>query len=150
MSDTVPSRSDEDVLRIFRESKNKPNSSKSVGFEVLAVDQAAGTVKIGFTGTDEWINPMGLLQGGYLTTMLDEALSTAGIIAANFTRAMPTLELKVSFLRPASPGKFIGIGKCIRMGKSVAFLEAELYDENKKLVAKASATAYPQPIPARA
>ncbi|TNE35612.1 MAG: PaaI family thioesterase [Alphaproteobacteria bacterium] len=149
MNADSPRRSDDEVLQIFKNATNRPNSSKTVGFDVLAVDQAKGTVTIAFRGQDDWTNPMGNIQGGFLCAMLDEAMTTAGIVAANFKNAVPTLELKVSFLRPAPVGRLIGVGKAVRMGKSIAFLEGELFDSEDRLVAKASATATPRPIPGR-
>lgn len=149
MSAEPSQRSDEDVLRIFQNAKNRPNSSKALGFEVQSVDQAKGAVTISFEGKEEWKNPQGTIQGGFLCAMLDEALTTAGIVAGDFKKIMPTLEMKVSFLRPAPIGKLTGVGRAIRVGKSIAFLEAELFDGEDRLVAKASGTAMPRPIPGR-
>lgn len=145
----TPSRSDDEVLRTFSRAQSKSKSSKTLDFEMLEVDQAAGTVTVSFTGLEEWTNPIGSLQGGFLSAMLDETMTVAGIVAADFKSTMPTLEMKVSFLRPARPGKFKAIGRAVRMGKSVAFLEAELYGADGKMVAKSSATASPQPISRR-
>ncbi|HET7243252.1 MAG TPA: PaaI family thioesterase [Streptosporangiaceae bacterium] len=41
----------------------------------------------------------------------------------------PTLELKVSFLRPAAPGRITGTGRVVHRGGSVSFLAGELRDE---------------------
>jgi uncharacterized protein (TIGR00369 family) len=141
-----PSRSDEEVLRTFSQAQEKSHSSKTLDFKMLEVDQAEGSLVVSFTGREEWTNPIGSLQGGFLTAMLDETMTVAGIVAADFKKTMPTLEIKVSFLRPAQPGSFKAIGRAIRMGRTVAFLEAELYGPDGKMVAKASATASPQPI----
>ncbi len=40
----------------------------------------------------------------------------------------PTLELKVSFLRPAAPGRMVGTGRVVHRGGSIAFLAGELKD----------------------
>jgi uncharacterized protein (TIGR00369 family) len=53
----------------------------------------------------------------------------------------PTLELKVSFLRPALPGRITGTGRVVHRGGSIAFLEGELRDEAGELLATATATA---------
>ncbi len=149
MTDQTRQRTDEEVFAIFKNAKDVPPSSRTVGFDVLEVSQDEGTIKIAFEGRQEWTNPLGALQGGFITAMLDEAMTTAGIVAAEFSKSMPTLELKVSFLRPAMPGKLIGIGRARKIGKSIAFLEGELFDSSKKMVAKASCTAAPQPLPPR-
>ena len=78
--------------------------------------------------------------------MLDEAMSTCCIIASNVTMTAPTLELKTSYLRPLFPGRAEVKARIIKFGRSTAFMEAELFDPDGKLVAKASATAAPKPF----
>jgi uncharacterized protein (TIGR00369 family) len=78
--------------------------------------------------------------------MLDECMSVAGMIASGMTSVVPTLEMKTSFLRPAIPGPLKGVGWVVRWGRTVCFLEGELYDPEGRLLAKASATAIPTPF----
>ena len=53
----------------------------------------------------------------------------------------PTLDLHVSFLRPARPGRFVGKARVVSLGRTIAFLEGELFDADGELVAKSTATA---------
>lgn len=53
----------------------------------------------------------------------------------------PTLELKVSFLRPAAPGRITGTGRVVHRGGSIAFLAGELRNEAGEVLATATATA---------
>lgn len=138
--------SDADLLARFQQAKSHPNCSQLLGFEMLELDQAQQKVVVRFTGQAQFTNPMGNIQGGMLTAMLDEVMSVAGLVASGMTAAMPTLEMKTSFLRPALPGALIGIGRVVRLGKSIAFLEGELFDAANRLIAKASATAMPLAI----
>jgi acyl-coenzyme A thioesterase PaaI-like protein len=41
-------------------------------------------------------------------------------------------------LKAARPGKFVGKGRVIRLGRNIAFTEAELFDEAGDLVARAT------------
>ena len=52
----------------------------------------------------------------------------------------PTLNLNVSFLKPAKPGKLRGVGRVVKKGKDVCYLAAEL-SQNGEIVASATATA---------
>ena len=142
-------KTDDEVLATFANAKRRPNCSKSLQLRVVDVCQEEGTVTLTMTGTDDWINPMGHLQGGYLSTMLDECMSVAGIVASEFTRSVPNSEMKTTYLRPAKPGSFKAIGKAVKCGKSISFLEGTLIDEDGRIVAKASATATQIPIPGR-
>jgi len=52
----------------------------------------------------------------------------------------PTLNLNVSFLRPATVGVIQGKGRVVRRGKDVCHLAGELYQAGE-LIATATATA---------
>ncbi|MFT5577466.1 MAG: hypothetical protein ACI9WS_000216 [Paraglaciecola psychrophila] len=149
MIEQKPRRSDAEVLATFHRAKRRPNCSEALTMRVEAVCQQEQRVAFSFVGQEAWTNPMGGIQGGFLSAMLDEAMTTTGVVGANFQSVLPTLEFKVSFLRPGAPGQFTASGRWIRIGKSIAFLEAELFDAGGKLVARSSATASPRPIPAR-
>lgn len=149
MSEEKPRRTDEEVVATFHNAKSRARCSDELSMRVEKVNQAEGTVEFSFVGKEEWTNPMGGIQGGFMAAMLDDTMSVTGVVGANFTKVMPTLEFKVSFLRPASPGRFKTIGRWVRMGRSIAFIEAELFDSNNILVAKSSGTVTPRPIPGR-
>ncbi len=149
MSEEKPRRSDDEVVATFQNAKSRAKCSDELQMRVEKVCQAEQSVEFSFVGKEEWTNPMGNLQGGFMSAMLDDAMSVTGVVAANFTKVMPTLEFKVSFLRPAPPGTFRVLGRWVRMGKSIGFMEADLYDSEDNLVAKSSGTVTPRPIPGR-
>lgn len=149
MSETTEapeSVSDEALLARFQNAKRRPPASDLIGFRVIRVDQAAREIEAEFTGRPEFTNPTGQIQGGFLVAMLDEAMSVAGVVASNMSAFIPTLEMKTSFFRPAMPGTLRGVGRVAKWGKSICFLEGELYDPEGRLLAKATSTAMPQPF----
>jgi uncharacterized protein (TIGR00369 family) len=150
MSDQArPARSDSDVLAKFQNAKTRPPCSQALGLEVTHIDQAQGVIRAKMVGKPEWCNPRGALQGGFVTAMLDEAMAVAGIVAGGLAYAVPTLELKTTFLRPCPPGPVEAVGRLVRWGKSAAFLEADLFDSAGRHVARASSSVVPVPLPAR-
>lgn len=100
-----------------------------------------GHMRWEFQASEFMLNPAGLVQGGFVTAMLDETMGTAAMAQLGAGHTIPTLELKVSFLRPTRPGRLVCDGRVVQMGKSVAFLEARLEDDGGNLVATATATA---------
>jgi molybdopterin converting factor subunit 1 len=100
-----------------------------------------GHVRFEFRATEQFLNPAGLVQGGFLTAMLDDTMGPAAIAQLGPGYFTPTLELKVNFLRPARPGRLVCDGRVVHLGKSVAFLEGSLADEDGNVVATATATA---------
>lgn len=59
----------------------------------------------------------------------------------DFTLAPASLELKVSYLKGTTIGRNTAIGWVMQSGKTVAFVEGELYNAEGLLLAKASSTA---------
>ena len=97
-----------------------------------------------FTGTpgERAYNPLGVVHGGYSTTMLDSACGCAvhASLAANQTYT--TLELKVAFHRAmrSDTGPVRAEGTVLSIGRRVAFAEARLIDANGRLYATATST----------
>ena len=82
-----------------------------------------------------------IVQGGFITGMLDATMSHAVLAAVKKPIVLPTLEIKVSFLEIARMGDLVATGTVVRLGKSVVFLEGQLKDPQGKLLATASSTA---------
>lgn len=139
-----PRLSDEEMLARFANSKKRPPCTETLGMRLTHVDQANMIARFAFEARQDFANPTGAIQGGFVCAMLDEAMSTAAIIASNVTMNAPTLEMKVSFLRPLFVGKATAEARILKWGKSTCFIEAELFDPEGKLVAKASATQAPK------
>ena len=118
-----------------------PPAAKMLGWKVLEATPGSGRIRVQFEATREFTNPLGHVQGGFVAAMLDDTLGPA--LATTFApdEFAPTLELKVSFVRPALPGTLFGTGWVVHRGSSVAFLQGELCDAQGKLLATASATA---------
>ena len=136
------------LLARFQASVNQPESSKLLGFQLVALSQAERWVEARFLAAPHLANPMGQVQGGFLTAMLDEAMSVAGLVASGMTCVMPTLEMKASFLRPAlANGQTLrGVGRILKWGKTIAFTEGELFAADGALLVKATGTAMPTPF----
>lgn len=139
-----PRVSDEEMLARFRNSKKRPPCSDTVGMQLIAVDQANMTARYEFEAKPEFANPTGAIQGGFIAAMMDEAMSATAIIASNVTMNAPTLEMKISFLRPLFVGQAMAETRILKWGRSTCFIEAELFNPAGELVAKASATQAPK------
>jgi uncharacterized protein (TIGR00369 family) len=56
----------------------------------------------------------------------------------------------MSFLRAVPLETITAKGRVVKVGRRVAFLEGELFDKEGKLLARATSTAMPTPVPADA
>lgn len=125
-----------------------PPIATLLGWELIAEDPSAGTIEIAFHPDARMLNPRGTVQGGIVAAMLDDTMSSALVSMTGGTIMPSSVDLTVSFLRPAHPGRVIGKGRVVKLGKSIAFLEAELFDEAGTLLARATSSAVPVPIAA--
>jgi len=122
--------------------ENRPPCAVTLGGATLVkIDREAQKVEIEFTNTDEHCHSGSIVQGGFIAGMLDNAMSVAVIIATGRELNPASLEIKVTFLKSVSQGKNRATGWITRMGRSIAFLEGELHNEQGELLAKASSTA---------
>ena len=120
----------------------KPSpTSEHLGLELLAVNREAGIVEMAFNATDKLCNKWGGIQGGNIAAMLDDAMAFAIGLNLDWGQISPTLEIKVSMLAPARPSRILAVGRVLRRGRSVGFVEGELYDLEGRLLAVGSSTA---------
>jgi uncharacterized protein (TIGR00369 family) len=118
-----------------------PPAATTLGWQLISVDPEEGTIKVAFTATDAFLNPAGVIQGGFVAAMLDDTLGPALVAGLRPGDFAPTLDLHVQFLQPARPGRLYGHGRVVRRGRNVAFLAGEILDDEGAIIAMATATA---------
>jgi uncharacterized protein (TIGR00369 family) len=118
-----------------------PPAAELLGWKLVEIDPDEGTIEVSFTATDQFLNPAGTVQGGFLAAMLDDTLGPALVATLGDGEWAPTTDLHVQFLKPVRPGELRGTGRIVRRGRDVAFLAGELRDSEGDLVATATATA---------
>jgi len=128
---------------IERFNAKQPPTGPLFGMKVLGVDQEKSIVRMSFEPDERLTNPRGTIQGGIVSAMLDDCAAYAGIVALGEPGFIASLELKTSFLNPAYPGPLFAEGRCLKMGKSSCFLEADLKDADGKLLARLTSAAVP-------
>ena len=117
-----------------------PPSAQMLGWTLKAIDHEARTIEIGFELDERFINPGGSIQGGFVAAMLDDTQGPALFGTSDGTIFAPTIDFHVTFIRPARPGKFIGKGRVVNIGKTIVITEADLFNEAGELLAKGSFT----------
>jgi uncharacterized protein (TIGR00369 family) len=118
-----------------------PPAAVTLGWELVAINPEEGTIEVAFIAGEAFLNPAGVVQGGFLAAMLDDTMGPALVSGLEPGDFAPTTDLHVQFLRPARAGRLTGRGRVVRRGRDVAFLAGELVDQEGAIVAVATATA---------
>jgi len=116
-----------------------PPVAQLLGWRVLDARPADGWLKLGFDGKAEFCNPAGCVQGGILSSMLDDTMGPAVFVMTEGRSYTTTVSLTVNFLAPARPGPIISEARVTQLGKTIAFVEGKLTAEDGTLLATATA-----------
>lgn len=108
--------------------------------KVLEFDQAKGWVRIGFEAKPAFLNPAGFVQGGFLSAMLDDTMGPALWFLLNGEAFPVTIDMNTSFLASTKPGPHVGEGQVLQLGKTIAFLQAELKDTQDRIIARSTSS----------
>ena len=131
-----------------RMNKFQPPTGILLGMEMLDLDIETGWVKVKYLPGPQFTNPMGSVQGGIVVAMLDDAAAFAAIAKSGTRISVPSIELKTSFFAPVKAGEPVYVeGRCLKLGKRIAFMEAEMTDGEGRVLAKLSTSAVPIEIP---
>lgn len=112
--------------------------AKMIGMRL--VELRPGEAEIEIEMRDELRQPAGLLHGGVTATLIDTATAFAVVTRLAEGEMATTIDLTVHYLRPHTDGKFTCIAKVVRAGKRILTVSADVFNEQKKLIATAIST----------
>jgi uncharacterized protein (TIGR00369 family) len=115
---------------------------KTLKGRVLAFAPERRELRMEFDIGLEFCHTVDIVQGGFITAMLDASMAHAVIATEHGKVRVSSIDINVSFLRPARAGRFVAVGAIIKIGRTVAFLKAELFTDQGDLVATATSSAY--------
>jgi uncharacterized protein (TIGR00369 family) len=87
----------------------------------------------------------GVVQGGVITQIADAAMGMSLGTLQEDGMWNTTIELKINFIRPVISGRIRAVGRVVEMKQTLFFGEADVLDEQDRLVARASSTCLPVP-----
>ena len=82
---------------------------------------------------DETLNPDGSVQGGMMTSMLDDVTALLLIINSNASIYPSSTNLHSHHHRPLFNGKVTAKAFLIKQGKTIASVRGEIYDDKGRL-----------------
>ena len=123
------------------------DASPFLGFlqlRAVALDHDAGTLTVTMPMRPELERRIGTAQfhGGPIAAFID----IVGYFAVGMTvgGGVPTINLRIDFLKPAVGTLLTGVARVRRTGRTVALVDVDVHDEKQSLVAVGRGTYSPQ------
>ncbi len=117
---------------------NKSPFYKTISMKMVTTDTKGSVVKVktGHKHKNLW----GTIHGGVMASITDSACGISVIPFLKDEETIVTTSLQMNYFAPADIGEFTAYGTMIYRGRRLAHAEASIYDEQKKLIAKGSAS----------
>jgi acyl-CoA thioesterase len=111
-----------------------------MGIDVASLEKGKATLKMRVR--DDMLNGEGYLQGGMFTALADEAMVLSIYSLLEEDHVIATISESTSFMRGAGPGiVLVAEGRIIKIGRRVAFSEADVRLEGQNdVIARSSAS----------
>ncbi|KIX84442.1 PaaI family thioesterase [Thermus filiformis] len=93
-----------------------------------------GRAELWLSVREEFLQAQGRVHGGVLASLLDTVMGSA---AGSLGARVVTVDLAVSYLRPAEGPRLVAEGWVVRAGESLFFAEGAVRDEGGQEVARA-------------
>jgi uncharacterized protein (TIGR00369 family) len=104
-----------------------------LGLEMVRAEK--GTVEVRLPFREEFVRHDGSdwLHGGVVSALIDIVGDYAVITETGV--GVPTIDLRVDYLRPARRGDLLAVGRTLRVGRTVSVADVEVRDASGTLVA---------------
>lgn len=103
-------------------------------------DGRPGDLSVAFRVGEEVTQGNGVVGGGTLANMLDSAIAVAVLSALRTGQTCSTVSLTVNMMRAAMHGDFVAHAEVEKLGRRIAFANAQLCDAGGRLVATATSS----------
>ncbi len=123
---------------VERARSQKVPIAELIGFKVAEIGH--GTAVTTFTAGPQHANPMGTLHGGVLCDIADAAMGMAFASTLSEQESFTTIELKIHFFRPVWEADLRAEATVVQRGKTIGYVECDVFDEKRRLIAMASST----------
>jgi acyl-CoA thioesterase len=114
----------------------------------FTISKGEGTATAAIECDARHMNPHGAVHGGVLYTLVDTAMGAATMSVLDAASLCATIEIHFRYLSPVFSGRVQADVRVVKSGRRIVHLDADVTDQQGKLVAKASGSFAVLPRPA--
>lgn len=133
MATETPQDNSFDLEYLLQQYINSVRHSRVLGIELVHVEPPGVLVKLPYTDRIIGNPETGVIHGGAITTLMDQACGLAVAVAlAPVFDITPTIDLRIDYMRPAEPGKpVLAYVEAYRKTRQVVFTRGIAYHEDR-------------------
>ena len=128
-------------MMIEKTNNHGPKFITMMGGQLINFDTDKTACTFEFNISKDFCHSIDIVQGGFVTAMMDAAMSHAVFICNPEILNVSSLEIKTSYLAATRAGKLRVEGWVLKQSYKTAFMEAHIYNQNNELTATASSAA---------
>lgn len=104
------------------------------------VELEMGRSRLEIEVQDKHLQPFGLVHGGVFSGLIDASGFWAVWPETPEGLGLTTVEMKLNYLAPAQDGRLIGLGRSIKLGRTLGLAEARIENQQGKVLAHGMVT----------
>lgn len=131
----------DDQVLIEQLNAHAPGFIPLLGGRLVAIDREEKSCTFEFSISTDFCHSIDVVQGGFVTCMLDAAMSHAVFATSDGMISASSLAINTSYLEPTRAGRLRAVGKVVKSSHKTVFLEGQLYNDAGRLIAITSAVA---------
>lgn len=120
--------------------KPVPDATALLGWKFILYEPKQKLVQVMFRARQSMTPPLGYIQGGLLTAMLDDCMAPAVLATLGDGHLAVTAKIETQFIKPALPGPIFSHGRVTGRNKTYRYTRGVLLDEDDNILATAKAT----------
>lgn len=126
------------AIREITKRLNQTNTARQFGF--LFREVGPGRVVVGMRVAKKHLQVHGVVHGGILAALADTAGGMAVYLRLPPRSRVATVEMKINYLEAVAKGEVVADAQIVRIGRNLAVVDCDLFDDAKRRVAKALMT----------
>lgn len=102
----------------------------ALGLRVEGTGEASAVLRLPYSPALVAYPESGVLAGGAIFTLMDTVSGSAVMMATRFSQLMATLDLRLDYLKPATPGRdVLARAECYRLTRTAAFVRGVAWND---------------------